>query len=228
MAGVFALNWAYQVFRKPGELLAPISTSFSKSPGSTWKSYGALFEQHSTSILSPEFLAALAQTESSGNPLASTYWRWQWAWNPFEIYRPASSALGMYQISNATFDQARKYCIRDHQVFTDGPWDEPRSCWFNRFYLRTVASHASEMTAAYLHRSVIDTLALRKVAKATPVQKEQLAAVIHLCGKKKGEGFVKQGFRAPPAERCGTHNLSQYLNKVKLMRQRFARVRAAS
>ena len=92
IAGFFALNLIYQVMRKPGEIFAPISASLSKSPVVTWESYGALFEKHSTSIISPELLAALAQVESDGNPVARTYWRWQWSWSPFEIYRPASSA----------------------------------------------------------------------------------------------------------------------------------------
>src|SRR5262245_20974489 len=67
IGGVLALNLVYQVIRKPGELFAPISGSLVKSPASTWQTYGALFEEHSTSIIAPEFLAALAQVESDGN-----------------------------------------------------------------------------------------------------------------------------------------------------------------
>lgn len=69
------LNWIYQLTRKPVEIFAPISGSFAKSSESTWRSYGSLFEKHSTSELSPELLAALAQLEGSGNPIARTYWR---------------------------------------------------------------------------------------------------------------------------------------------------------
>ena len=89
IGGFFGLNWIYQVIRKPGEIFAPISSPLSKSPETTWESYGSLFEKHSTNIISPEFLAALAQLEGDGNPIARTYWRWQWSWNPFEVYRPA-------------------------------------------------------------------------------------------------------------------------------------------
>ena len=89
IAALYPLNWMYQVARKPGELLAPISASFSKSPDSTWREYGALFNKHSTDVVSAEFLAALAQVESDGNPIATTYWRWRWLWNPFEVYHPA-------------------------------------------------------------------------------------------------------------------------------------------
>jgi hypothetical protein len=227
-AGLFAANWIYQVIRKPGEIFAPISDSFAKSPQSTWQSYGALFEKHSTSILSPEFLAALAQVESSGNPIARTYWRWQWSWKPFELYRPASSALGMFQITDGTFVEARKYCIRDHDVVTDGPWYDLRSCWFNNFYVRTLPSHSSEMTAAYLHSRVVDTLGVHRAAKAGLAQKQKLAAVIHLCGPRRGESFVARGFRLTPGERCGKHSLGQYLTQVDLMRKRFARLREST
>jgi hypothetical protein len=228
IGGFFGLNWIYQVIRKPGEIFAPVSASLSKSPESTWQSYERLFEKHSTNIISPEFLAALAQLEGSGNPIARTYWRWQWSWNPFDVYRPASSALGMFQITDGTFAEARKYCIRDHKVVTDGRWYDLRSCWFNSFYTRTIPSHSIEMTAAHLHRSVVDTLAARPTPKVSLAQQQKLAAVIHLCGLKRGESFVRRGFRATPGECCGTHSLQRHLNQVDLMRKRFARLRGIS
>jgi hypothetical protein len=228
IAGFFVVNWLYQAIRKPGEILVPIGASMAKSPEATWQSYGPIFEEHSTSILSPEFLAALAQVEGSGNPVARTYWRWQWSWNPFDIYRPASSALGMFQLTDGAFAEARRYCIRDHQVVSEGPWYDLRSCWFNSFYFRTLASHASEMTAAYLHRRVVKVLAAHDVAKATLAQKQQLAAVIHLCGLKRGGSFVARSFRIKPAERCGTHDLRRYLQQVESMKKRFSRLRAAA
>jgi len=227
VSGFLLLNWMYQVIRKPGEILAPISASFSKSPESTWQNYGLLFEKHSTNIISAEFLAALAQVESDGNPIARTYWRWQWSWNPFEIYRPASSALGMFQFTDGTFAEARKYCIRDHKVAADGPWYDVHSCWFNDFYTRTIASHATELTAAYLHQSVVETLDARSVAGISAAQKQKLAAVIHLCGVKRGETFVRRGLRLASDERCGTQSLHHYLNKIKVMKKRFGRLRLA-
>jgi len=228
ICGFFAVNWIYQVIRKPVELLAPVSASFLKNPESTWQSYGPLFEKHSTSILSPEFLAALAQIEASGNPIALTYWRWQWSWNPFEIYRPASSAVGMFQITDGTFAEARRYCIRNHEVVADGSWYDLNSCWFNNFYIRTLPSHSSEMTSALLHRSVVNTLAAHRTARPTLAQKQKLAAVIHLCGLNRGKTFVKQGFQVAPGERCGTHSLQQYLTKIELMKKRFARLKESS
>ncbi|HZD42285.1 MAG TPA: transglycosylase SLT domain-containing protein [Terriglobales bacterium] len=223
----FLLNGVYQVIRKPGEILAPISASMAKSPELTWQTYGPFFEKESTAIMTPDLLAALAQTESDGNPIARTYWRWRWSWNPLELYRPASSAVGMFQITDGTFAQARNYCIRDHQVVTEGSWYDPTSCWFNRFYFRTLPSHAIEMTSAYLHRGVVETLANRS-AKTTLAQKQKLAAVIHLCGLRRGEIFAAHGFRTAPAEQCGTHSLRRYLIKVDRMQKTFARLRKAS
>jgi len=224
IAGFFALNLVFQVIRKPGEIFAPISSSLSKSPDSIWESYGTLFEEHSTSVISPEFLAALAQVESDGNPIARTYWRWQWSWNPFEIYRPASSALGMFQLTDGTFAEARKYCIRNHMVLTEGSSFDPNSCWFNSFYTRTLPSHAVELTAAYLHQRVVDTLAARGKAKTSLAQKQKLTAVIHLCGSKKGETFAARGFRVMPGELCGAHSLQRYLTQIDLMKKQFVRL----
>ena len=59
IGGFFGIKWIYQVIRKPGEIFAPISASLSKSPESTWQSYGSLFEKHSTNIILPFLLPAL-------------------------------------------------------------------------------------------------------------------------------------------------------------------------
>jgi len=118
------VNVVYQVVRKPTELFFPVSGTLYKIPSATWKAYEPIFRRHSTAALSPEFLAALAQVEGSGNPIVRTYWRWRWSRKPFEVYRPASSAVGMYQITDGTFDEARRYCIHDHAVVADGPWDD--------------------------------------------------------------------------------------------------------
>ncbi|MGH8649500.1 MAG: hypothetical protein ACREUP_09370, partial [Burkholderiales bacterium] len=162
MVLLFALwagvNWIYQTVRKPSELFFPVSGALYKAPPETWRRYAPLFRKHSTAVITPELLAALAQVEGAGNPVARTYWRWQLTWNPFELYRPASSAVGMYQITDAAFREAKRYCIHDHIVLEDGPWHDFRSCWFNGLYARVVPSHAVEMTAAFLDRRVASAL----------------------------------------------------------------------
>src|SRR5262245_26935998 len=70
-----AVNWVVQVVRKPTEVFVAAGGSLAKAPAQTWREYGPLFDEHSTAVITPELLAALAQVESSGNPVARTYWR---------------------------------------------------------------------------------------------------------------------------------------------------------
>src|SRR5262249_56780694 len=100
-----AVNWAYHVIRKPTELFFPVNGTFAKTPPETWRQYAPLFRRHSTATITPQLLAALAHVESSGDPVARTYWRWQLAPNPLEGHRPSSSAGGVYPITHLTFRQ---------------------------------------------------------------------------------------------------------------------------
>jgi hypothetical protein len=222
-----AANWVVQAWRKPTEMLFPVGQALAKAPAETWREYRPLFRLHSTPLVSPELLAALAQIEGAGNPVARPQWTWRWSRNPFEWYRPASSAVGMFQITDAAFRDARRYCIHDHAVAADGPWYDFRSCWLNGLYTRVVPSHAIEMTSALLHRRVTATLARLDIASATPAQKQDLAAVIHLCGNGRGEAFARRGFRPAPGERCGAHDLRGYLLQMNELKRRFAALAAA-
>jgi hypothetical protein len=56
--------------------------------------------------------------------VARTYWRWRLTWNPFGVYKPASSAVGLYQMTDAAFAEASRYCVRRHAVVD-------ADCWFN-------------------------------------------------------------------------------------------------
>jgi hypothetical protein len=220
-------NWVVQAWRKPAEMLFPVGQALAKAPAETWREYGPLFRRHSTPVISAELLAALAQIEGAGNPVARPQWIWRWSRNPFEWYRPASSAVGMFQITDAAFRDAKRYCIHDHAVAEDGPWYDFGSCWFNGLYTRVVPSDAIEMTSALLHRSVAATLA-RGPASAALAQKQDLAAVIHLCGFARGEAFARRGFRAAPGERCGAQDLRSYLQQLSELKRRFAALAAAS
>jgi hypothetical protein len=222
------VNWTYQVYRKPSELFFPVSGALYKEPAQTWRAYGALFRRHSTRVMSPDLLAALAQVEGSGNPIVRTYWRWSLTHAPFEIYRPASSAVGMYQITDGTFADARRYCIHDHVVAVEGPWYAFRTCWFNELYTRTVPSHAVELTSAYLDRRVAELVARHPSMSPTLQQQQNAAALIHLCGPGVAGAYARRGFAPSPGQRCGAHDLRGYLAKVNEMRRAFARLDAAS
>jgi hypothetical protein len=215
-----AVNWTYHVIRKPTELFFPVSGTLAKTPPETWRQYAPLFRRHSTATITPELLAALAQVEGAGDPVARTYWRWQVAWNPFEVYRPASSAVGMYQITDPTFREARRFCVRDHVVRED-------ECGLRGLYTRVLPSHAVEMTAALLDRDVARILERRRLVGAAPRQKQDLAALIHLCGAGGGDDFARRGFRLAPGQRCGDHEAAAYLARVSAMKQQFARLAAA-
>jgi len=217
-----AVNWAYQVFQKPSELFFPVSGALYKTPTETWAQYRSLFRRHSTAIITPELLAALAQVEGSGNPVVRTYWRWAFSSQPFDVYRPASSAVGMYQMTDGTFAEARRYCIHDHVVVEDGPWHEWRSCWFTSLYTRVVPSHAVELTSAYLDHRIQTILARRSLARPSVTQQQELAAMIHLCGAGAGARHATRGFRLLPAQRCGDHDVRRYLNQVNAMQRSFA------
>jgi len=218
-------NWVYQAVRKPTEIFFPADRALTKTPFETWQQYGLLFKKHSTAMITPGLLAALAQVEGGGNPVARTYWRWSLAWNPFELYQPASSSVGMYQITDETFRKAKRYCIHDHVVAEDGSWNNVESCWFNSLYIRVIPSHAIELTSAFLDRSVASVMERRGIS-ATLQQKQDLAAVIHLCGSGAGDAYAARGFRLTEGQRCGDHDVRDYLAKVNAMKRQFARLAA--
>lgn len=222
------VNWIYQVIRKPTELFFPVSGVLYKTPTETWNTYGPLFRRHSTAVMTPPLLAALAQVEGSGNPIVRTYWRWSLKGRPFDVYRPASSAVGMYQFTDGTFALARRYCIHDHVVVEDGPWNDPHSCWFNSLYMRVVPSHSVELASAFLDRSVANTLARHRLRNASLQQKQNLATLIHLCGPGAGELYASRGLSLAAGQRCGDHDARAYLARVNAMKSVFARLGAGS
>jgi hypothetical protein len=220
----FTVNWVYQVARKPSELFFPVSGTLNKMPAETWQSYEPMFRRNSTAVMTPELLAALAQVEGSGNPVARTYWRWSFTRDPANVYRPASSAVGVYQITDGTFAEARRYCIRDHVVVEDGPWNDAHSCWLNGLYTRVVPAHAVELTSAYLDRAVTTILARHRLTRASLRQKQALATLVHLCGAGAGEAYARRGLRLLPGQRCGDHDARAYLARVNAMKSLFAKM----
>lgn len=218
LAVFFAANFLYHVVRKPTEMFFPVSGALNKTPLETWRQYAPLFREYSTAAITPELLAALAQVESAGNPLASTYWRWRLTWDPFAIYQPASTSVGMYQMTDPTFAEARRYCIRDHIVADDG-------CSWNWLDIRVAPSRAVELASVYLDRNVIQIVAHRRPA-ATPQQKQELAAIIHLCGAGSARAFARSGFSLTAGERCGDHDVAGYLAQINMMKREFQRFAA--
>ena len=218
MLAVFApVNIVYQVIRKPTELFFLVGHALDKEPAETWRQYGPLFRASSTTTITPELLAALAQVESSGNPVARTYWRWQWSLNPFAIYKPASSAVGLFQTIDAAYEEARRSCIRDNVVVDTG-------CGSSTLTIRVIPSHAIELTSVYLDRNVAATLARAGDVTASPQQKNDLAAFIHLCGAGPATAYARRKFQMDAGERCGDHLVASYVARVNSMRRLFLRL----
>jgi hypothetical protein len=135
------------------------------------------------------------------------------------VYKPASSAVGLYQMTDAVYAEAARYCIRRHTVVD-------ADCWFNSLYVRAVPSHAVELTAVYLDRKVAGLLASTLGTTASPQQKQDLAAFIHLCGSTPAWTFMRRGFQVIAGERCGDHLVATYLAKVNAMKRQFFRLAA--
>lgn len=226
-AALVALAVAYQVARKPAELLGAVAPSAARTPEATWRAYGPLFDAHATEVVTPALLAALAQVESAGDPLATPPWRLRWSWNPLDVWGPPSSAVGLLQLTDGAYADARRLCIHGGRVAREGPWWDPRGCWLNALYLRTVPSHAIEMTAAALDDAVARIVADRLLFRATLAERRRLAAAVHLCGRERAAGFAARGFLARPGERCGEHALGPYLARVERLAQEFERMAAS-
>lgn len=219
LAAAALLNLAYHVIRKPTELFVLIGNSLDKEPAENWRQYGPLFRTYSTATITPELLAALAQVESSGNPVARTYWRWRWSINPLAIYRPASSAVGLYQMTDPALSDAARFCVRGNLVTDNG-------CGSTFLYTRAIPSHAIELASVYLDRQVADVLARAGDVKATAQQKQDLAAFIHLCGGGPATAYARRHFQMIATERCGDHLVASYVAKVNAMKRQFQRLAA--
>jgi Transglycosylase SLT domain len=220
LALVAAGNLLYQVVRKPTEMLFPVAGVLDKRPAETWEEYAPLFVKHATAAIAPELLAALAQAESAGNPVARTYWRWRFTWDLFAIYAPASSAVGMYQMTDAAFVEAQQGCVHDHVVVA------AEECWFTGLYTRVLPTHAIELAVVYLDRKAARILAQLPRAKPTARQRQDLAALIHLCGPTPAKVFARRGFRLLPGQRCGDHDVAQYLATIAALTTQFRRLAA--
>ncbi len=215
------INWFYQVVHNPVILLSPFVTGDFKSSNSTWKAYRHLFKRHATPVITAEYLGALAQVESAGNPLITPQWRWRLTTDFFKIYAPASTSAGLYQYTKPTFKDAKRFCIHNHQVTLDGPFFKPDTCWFNGLYSRLWPSHAIEMTSARLHYYVEDILSKQGKSGVSVENKQKLASIIHLCGVGKGKRFAQAGFEFSAVPTCGTHKTSAYYNRIRRVRKKF-------
>ena len=125
----------------------------------------------------------------------------------------------MYQMTDAAFAEAQGYCILHHTVTETG-------CSPTALYSRVVPRHATELTAVFLDRNVTAILGHGRRTKISREQREELAAVIQLCGTGPATAFARRGFRLIPGERCGDHDIAAYLVQINAMKRQFLRLAA--
>jgi hypothetical protein len=125
----------------------------------------------------------------------------------------------MYQMTDAAFAEVQGYCILHHTVVESG-------CSATAFHSRVVPRHATEFTAVLLDRKVTAILGYRRKTKISRQQREELAAIIHLCGTGPATAFARRGFRLTPGERCGDHDVAAYLAQINAMKLQFLHLAA--
>jgi hypothetical protein len=84
------------------------------------------------------------------------------------------------------------------------------------------------MTSALLDRNVAGAMGHRRAVSATLQKKQDLAAIIHLCGAGAGQAYARRGFRLLPRQRCGDHDMSTYLARINGLKQQFAQLAAGN
>ena len=120
---------------------------------------------------------------------------------------------------DAALSEAQGYCILHHTVVETG-------CSATLLHSRVVPRHATELTAVFLDRNVAAIVGHRRKPKISRQQREELAAVIHLCGTGPATAFARRGFRLTPGERCGDHDVAAYLGQINAMKRQFLRLAA--
>jgi hypothetical protein len=83
------------------------------------------------------------------------------------------------------------------------------------------------MTAALLDRTVARTLERNRIAAAPLGKRQDLAAIIHLCGGGAGDAYARRGFRLRRGQQCGDHEARRYLAEVNALKRQFTRLAAA-
>jgi hypothetical protein len=62
------------------------------------------------------------------------------------------------------------------------------------------------------------------MTSASLARKQNLAALIHLCGAGAGDEYARRGFKLAESQRCGDHQAHAYMQRVEQMQSVFERL----
>jgi hypothetical protein len=205
----FVVNFAVQLYRKPAEIFSFAAKIHYKTPEESWSAYHDYFVEAEKYGLRAELLAALAQAESSGSPWATPRWTFHWPREFFDLYRPQSSAVGLFQFTNGTYEKVRQACPAGSDRCVDLGWTPPT---------RLSAAESIERAAQNLHRELL------LIAPKNPKSWNELAPIIHLCGTGIARQVARHGM--PANLHCGPHNARAYVQEISALARRMEKVRA--
>jgi hypothetical protein len=121
-------------------------------------------------------------------------------------------------MTDPAYTEVARFCIRTNAVTDTG-------CGFGP-YIRALPSHAAELASIYLDRNVAAVLTRAGDVTASPQQKQDLAAFIHLCGGGPATAYARRHFKMTTGERCGDHLVAAYIAKVNTMKRLFQQLAA--
>ncbi len=126
----------------------------------------------------------------------------------------------MYQMTDAAYAEAARYCIRGNAVVDT-------ECGFTGLYTRAVPSHAIDLAAVYLDHNVAAVLAARQTQRQAR-SRSRISPHSSISATQVPSAFVHRGFQMMAGERCGDHLVAAYLAKVKAMKRQFMRLAECS
>lgn len=210
----------WQFVKNPYLVVAGLIQDAPKALEETWRVYSPSFHRHRTNDLPATFLAAIAQTESSGRQWTATEWQFHLDRGILNFFSPQSTSFGIMQFTKSTFETAKNFCVVNTKVETSKPWYMLDGCWFSSIKTRGSADNSIEIAAAYL-QNYINEAELQQKSNISQINKLKFAATSHLCGVGVANRLLDNSFKINRKTSCGSHNLSRYISKVLTYEKRF-------
>lgn len=210
---VLVTNFIFHIANNPIHVLSFFSDSMLKRPSETWQSYGSIFRAAEKGRVRGTLLAALAQVESQGNPLAAPDWQFSFSTDLTELYAPASTSFGVMQITKGTFDLILKTCKKGES-----------DCPYAGLATRARVRDSVFMTSGHLNRSMEELVGAKQLKKLSESNVVKLASIIHLCGPDVARRLVRVKFNTELLPRCGSHWPSLYTRRVAELKKQFENI----